>query len=759
MRLECSDSSDGQRGAAALMLVEHLLVLSCLGLPAGSPAPAACPDCALQHEHLDLPVPDVDTRQLLNHAPADNGPPAPVQQIAAVPPALSVRLGNSTLLHQYMRSNIVYLLKSFDVDHMLYHFRLRAGLASPPPGNRKQAWDNGLAGSNAGRFLMGAGNTLRWIEHKELRAMMDAVVDGIEACRNETTGYIMAYEPAGFMHSEQGDYGRSWVTQGLIEAGKAGNSKAFPLLRRFYDWFNDPEQNPYLPYLYDGVGNAEQGQIASTRMYLETPVGLYLDSQVAQDTYRDDVWLRQLIAKEAASLSDYHMPAPNHPHCYEITAFLSMHDNFRATHNTTWLAAAQAAWDLIVANFLNVDGTSALAEGRPDSGTDWHPKSYPLRPTARTGETCCSTFWVKFNQRFQLLAPSDERYAAEIEKTLYNAVLRQLGELDGVPDPLNTTAGQTYSGFAMRSFVNMQGYLEKLRVPVASCCEAQGSRALGSLPEYVFSLNASAPADGFFLNMFVESTLEINASVVVGVAPNPPPKAPSPPVKPVGLSPLPPPPPLTWNQIARDGYYKSGYDQSGSGYWPVKATSFVDCQHHCINSTHPNNCQGISWYGPIVPAPPPPLPPSPPVCTVGCTMVATGHSYYTDGAYGKVVDLNVSACNAACANDADCVQTTIGPTPRRCELYTAIYSTALRSDADVQGFLKCSNNACTPSSTSKELSCATGCTMEATSSHQFYGGDFSVPVDLDVAACNAACLKNASCVQTTVGPTPRRCVL
>ena len=24
-------------------------------------------------------------------------------------------------------------------------------------------------------------------------------------------------------------------------------------------------------YLYDGVGNAEQGQIASTRMYLETP--------------------------------------------------------------------------------------------------------------------------------------------------------------------------------------------------------------------------------------------------------------------------------------------------------------------------------------------------------------------------------------------------------------------------------------------------------------------------------------------------------
>ena len=38
-------------------------------------------------------------------------------------------------------------------------------------------WDNDLLGSNAGRFLMGAGNTLRWIEHPELRAMLDAVVD------------------------------------------------------------------------------------------------------------------------------------------------------------------------------------------------------------------------------------------------------------------------------------------------------------------------------------------------------------------------------------------------------------------------------------------------------------------------------------------------------------------------------------------------------------------------------------------------------
>ena len=219
-----------------------------------------------------------------------------------------------------MEQNLEYLLNSFTVDHILYNFRLRAGVKAPPPGGRKQSWDANLKGSNAGRFLMGAGNTLRWREHAQLRTMMDAVVEGIYECRNKSNGYIMAYHEPGFMHSEQGDYGRSWVTQGLIEAGKAGNTRAFPMLRTFYDWFNDPEQNPYLPYLYDGVGNAEQGQIASTRMYLETPHSKYADSQTAQDTYRDDYWLRQLIAKDPRSMSNYHMPEPNHPHCYEITA-------------------------------------------------------------------------------------------------------------------------------------------------------------------------------------------------------------------------------------------------------------------------------------------------------------------------------------------------------------------------------------------------------------------------------------------------------
>jgi len=359
-------------------------------------------------------------------------PPDPISYAAEVP-LNGVDISANSLLEPIMQANIDYLLTSFDVNHMLYPFRVRAGKFAPP-GKRQQIgfWDTDLKGSNAGRFLMGAGNALRWIQNQALRSMLNAVVDGIDECKNSSNGYSLAFDPNGFMHSEQGDYGRSWFTQGLIEAGKSGNSKVWPLLSSLYDWFNNPDKNPYLPYLYDGISNAEQGQIASTRVYLETPVGTFDDSQVAQDTYRDDFWLRQLIARDSTGISMYHMPDPNHPHCYEITAFLSMFDNYRATHNVTWLEAAQGGWDLIRRDFLHIDGSSSLTEGAPDIdpvtgvASDWKAKTYRISPGTGTGETCCTVFWIKLNQRFHLLSPDNEQYTAQIETAIFNALLRQM---------------------------------------------------------------------------------------------------------------------------------------------------------------------------------------------------------------------------------------------------------------------------------------------------------------------------------------------
>jgi|EP01047_Picozoa_sp_COSAG01_P104135 hypothetical protein len=89
---------------------------------------------------------------------------------------------------------------------------------------------------------------------------------------------------------------------------------------------------------------------------------------------------------------------------YEITSFLSMFDHYRATGNRTWLEAATGAWEIIVSDFRQVDGTSALTEGAPDHGTDWKKKTYRIAGGG-TGETCCTVFWIKCDAAVILMRP------------------------------------------------------------------------------------------------------------------------------------------------------------------------------------------------------------------------------------------------------------------------------------------------------------------------------------------------------------------
>ena len=139
---------------------------------------------------------------------------------------------NGGLFQTVLEDNVAYLLDSFTVDELLRQFRECAGKPLPPDvKSPNKFWEEDLAGSNAGRFLMGAGNTLRWMDHPELRSRLNAVVDGIEECK-QSNGYIMAYPEDTIFFSERGNYTRAWLTHGLLEAGYSGNQKAFTLLER-----------------------------------------------------------------------------------------------------------------------------------------------------------------------------------------------------------------------------------------------------------------------------------------------------------------------------------------------------------------------------------------------------------------------------------------------------------------------------------------------------------------------------------------------
>lgn len=186
-----------------------------------------------------------------------------------------------------MENNVHYLMNSFTLDGLVYNFRQKAGLPIPQRNERHSYfWTDQLPGSAAGRFLMGAGGTLRWMDDGALRARMDSVINVIEQCK-EPDGYLMAYPKSAIFDFENGAYVRSWVTHGLIEAGYAGNPKAFGLLRDFYDWF---ESSPFLPEMLRRPGQGVQGAIPLTRTYF-SPVGKTDEICVMQSYFQQNYWM------------------------------------------------------------------------------------------------------------------------------------------------------------------------------------------------------------------------------------------------------------------------------------------------------------------------------------------------------------------------------------------------------------------------------------------------------------------------------------
>jgi len=451
---------------------------------------AACTGSSKQGMDYGLPAESYKTRMKASDPATWKPVVCPVST-----PEGNIELSNNSLFKLALERNTNYLLNSFSIDHLLVPFRIRSGNPNPPD-DRPQVgfWDTDLRGSNAGRFMMGAGNTLRWMENGELRSRLNELIDGIEACR-EPDGYILAYPHViDSLRSEEPNYARAWFTHGLIEAAIAGNPKAYGLLRSHADWFN--QWNELHPKLLYWSNNSHQGHIASTRTYL-SPIGKPEDLQLAEKYYVCDWWMDELAARHDSAVWQY--PLQN-PHSYLITSFEAYLDHYIATGDKTYLNAMLGVWDLIHDKWEHVGGSIAICENQWEvvdgkrilkhydkTHECGHPPySYYLGDFGHTGETCGSVFWIKFNQRLHRLFPKEEKYMAEIEKSIYNVIL----------------ACQTDEG-NIRYHAVMEGRKEQPRRASNSCCEGQGTRMLGSLPEYIYSI----ASDGLYVNLFEPSTI------------------------------------------------------------------------------------------------------------------------------------------------------------------------------------------------------------------------------------------------------------
>lgn len=390
---------------------------------------------------------------------------------AAHTPTTGVTLGDG-VFRAAMEKNIDYLLDSFSTDELLRQFYERTGkITGYVPSDNSRFWEEDLAGSNAGRFLMGAGNTVRWIEHPELSRRIQLIVEGIDACK-EPNGYMMAYPADTIFYSERAAYTRAWLTHGLLEAAYAGNAKALPLLRGYYDWFND--QTKILPELLRGAVQGGQGMIANTRVSL-SPVGKPADAQVIQRYFEEPAFLAGIARKEERQIWQYPY---DRPHCYLLTNLEAYLDLYLATGEPRYYDSVLGAWELYQKNWEQPGGSISIIEFQRDP-----PQSNYLHK--ELGELCGNSFWVFLSQRFHHLHPDEERFVGEIEKSIYNVAI---ANQDGT--------------YGLRYHTHLEGTKEK-STRINSCCEGQGTRLLGSLPEHIYSL----ADDGIYLNLFEPSTI------------------------------------------------------------------------------------------------------------------------------------------------------------------------------------------------------------------------------------------------------------
>ena len=93
-------------------------------------------------------------------------------------PEKNVQLKNGLLFNAF-ENNKSYLKKHFTLDDLSFPFRDRIGQECPRSRPLAFFWETDLEGSNAGRFLMGAGNALCYSADDELKKEMDALIHEI----------------------------------------------------------------------------------------------------------------------------------------------------------------------------------------------------------------------------------------------------------------------------------------------------------------------------------------------------------------------------------------------------------------------------------------------------------------------------------------------------------------------------------------------------------------------------------------------------
>jgi DUF1680 family protein len=158
---------------------------------------------------------------------------------------------------------------------------------------------------------------------------------------------------------------------------------------------------------------------------------------------------------------------------------------YMATGDQWYLDAMHGAWDIFREHFMHTGGSISVIESYTFPPRQFPPKSYHLRMP--TGELCGNVFWAVFNEQLRILYPeTGEKYVAEIEKSVYNIGIANQEDNGNIRYHARLINKKENGGCG------------------GSCCEGQGTRLYGMLPEFIYKL----ADDGIYVDLYNESSIE-----------------------------------------------------------------------------------------------------------------------------------------------------------------------------------------------------------------------------------------------------------
>lgn len=392
----------------------------------------------------------------------------PVQDVVQVPEGgVSLKPG---VLDDVFKRNIDYLNYAF----------------SFPSYTDTKGWSEWLPAANDGRLLAGAANTLRWGEREDMQKIVKTILDKIKK-QMRRDGYYNYYSEADSFESnlrdwpsERKNFDRLFWTKGLLAAGRAGYPEAYQLVRRFYDWFNASR------YPRDILkGKNSPNAFPSWPLVYNSPIGKTEDLVHAIRYCDQAYWISELSYRSPFAFSDYPW---SKPHCYDLLGLEAYLDQYKATGDKMYLKAVTGGWDAFRQYYMHIGGSVAICEN-----AYYPPGSQYLR--LHTGETCGSIFWINLNAALMRLSPTEEKYPAEVENSLYNVVMATQDD---------------------KGLIRYHNHLENEKDRATcgnSCCETSTTGLIGNLPALIYS----TAADGLYVHLFAASAInwQVNGKNVV----------------------------------------------------------------------------------------------------------------------------------------------------------------------------------------------------------------------------------------------------